>query len=417
MKPVNIGPFPMGVNNRREDHDLTVRMERSKIDLLRQAINVDIDASGKLSRRQGVTKNLDAGVPHSLWSDGVQGFYVDGTELHHLSDDGSPALVDTVIRNDLVPGREASFCHGGGRHYYTNGDHIGMVENGQRLDFTARPLLTPGLTAIDGALPKGRYQVCITNVGPGGESGTTVPQVISLPNGGGFRIAPIATPPAGVETRIYMTAADGEVFSRVNVTIDSGAADVVVLPAMRARCQTLLLDGMPPGSIVRFSNARLLVAVENFLFYSEPFFPGLLNMGRNYIAFPKPVAMVEPCAEGVYVAADKTYWLPGNISKTAMATVLPYGAVPGTGGTDPDEPNSCFWVSERGLIRANGAGEVRNVQEANLVLRGGAAGATLMREQNGQKHIVTSVREQMTTRSASGGFFDAEIIRKGVVLP
>lgn len=417
MKPQDIGPFPYGVNNRLEDHELSVTVQRSRIDLLRQAINVDIDANGKLSRRQGATKNLDASIPHSLWGDQVQGFYVDGQSLHHLSDDGSPALVDAVIRDDLTPGREMSYCHGGGRHYYTNGEVLGMVQDGQRLDFTARPLLTPGLSEISGALPKGRYQVCITNVGPGGESGTTIPQTISLPEGGGFRIAPIATPPDGHETRIYMTAADGEVFSRVQVPIESGAADVKVLPAMRARSQTLLLDGMPPGSIVRFSNARLLVAVENFLFYSEPFFPGLLNMGRNFIQFPKPVTMVEPCAEGVYVAADETYWLAGNIASASMTTVLPYGAVPGSSGADPAEPNSCFWVSDRGLVRGNGAGEVRNVQEANLSLSGGSAGASLMREQKGQKHIVTSVREQMTTRSASGGYFDAEIIRKGVIVP
>lgn len=415
MKPKTIGPFPLGVNNRREDHDLQLRADNSKTDLLRQAVNVDIDAGGKLRRRKGYTEALAATAPHSLWGNGREGFCVDGTTLYHLTD--SPqGLQRTIVRDDLTPGREATFWEEAGTCYYTNGEVLGMVRNGARLDFTTAPLLYPGLSPIGGALPKGRYQVSITHVGPAGESTATMPQVLDLPSGGGIRISPIAPPPAGCAVRIYMTAADGEVLNRVDVPVSSGVAEIVALPAPGARCQTLLLEPMPAGAIVRFHHGRLFVAVGQVLIYSEPFMPGLFRPSKNYIPFSAPITVMEPCGTGIYVAADKTYWLGGEITQASLQEVLPYGAVPYSGSSDIAKANVCYWISERGLIRANGAGEVRNVQEAQLALAGGAAGATLLREQEGQTHIVTAVRDPMQTRAACGGFFEAEIIRKGVAV-
>jgi hypothetical protein len=416
MSRENIGPFPLGVNNRRQDHDLEVRADRSKTDLLRQAVNVDLDASGKLRRRKGYALALAATTPHSLWGDDKVGFFVSGQELHQVTD-APNGLQARLVRADLTPGREATYCEAGGTYYYTNGEVLGMVRDGLQVDFTPEPGLIPSLAPIAGALPKGRYQVCITHYGPSGESAATAPQVLDLPAGGGIRIGPIAPPPPGCVLRLYMTAADGEVLNRATVDVVGGYAEVVTMPDLGARCQTHMLAPMPPGSIVRFHGGRLFMAVGNVLVYSEPFMPGLWRPSKNYIPFPAPITMVEPCGGGIYVAADKTYWFAGEITQAAQAEVLPYGAVPYSGGNDTTkDSNACFWISERGLVRADGAGGVRNVQEGQLALAGGAAGATLLREQEGQTHIVTAVRDPMQSRAASGGFFEAEIIRKGVAV-
>ncbi|WP_440111793.1 hypothetical protein [Acidovorax sp. BL-A-41-H1] len=415
MSNPRIGPFPQGVNNRRQDHELEVRVERSKTDLLRQAINVDVDAGGKLRRRKGYAPALSATAPHSLWGDDKRGFYVDGTELHQLAPMGD-GLQDALVRDDLTPGCEASFCEAGGTYYYTNGEVLGMVRDGARLDFTPEPGLVPAVSAIAGALPKGRYQVAITQVGPAGESAATMPQVLDLPAGGGIQVSPIAPPASGCQVRIYMTPADGEVLARVDVPIESGVARIVAPAALGARCQTLLLQPMPAGSIVRFSNGRLFVAVGNLLIYSEPFMPGLFRPSKNFIPFSAPITVMEPCDKGLYVVADATYWFAGEITQAAPVEVLPYGAVPHSGGRDVVRANTCFWISDRGLVIANGAGEARNVQEDQLALAGGQAGATLLREQEGQTHIVTAVRDPMQSRAASGGYFQAEIIRKGVAI-
>ncbi len=411
-----IGPFPLGVNNRRPAHELTQAVGNGSVDLLRAATNVDISDSGKLRRRDGYQLR-HAGRAHSAWGNDHVGFYAEGSDLYHLAVAGvTGGLQRTLIRSDLVPSHPMSFCEAGGTIYYTNGDVLGMVQGAARVDFTPRPLLTPVLSTTQGALSAGRYQVCITHLGPAGESASTAPQAIDVPANGGIRISDIPPAPPGCITLVYMTAANGEVFGRVAVGIASGVAEIVAPVPLGAQCQTLLLEPMPAGAIVRWCNGRLLVAVGSLLIYSEPFMPGLYRPSKNYIPFPKPITVLETCGSGVFVAADKTYWLGGEITAAALAEVLPYGGVLRSGGTDPSAPNTCFWISDRGLVYGAAHGTVRNVQEDQLALAGGAAGATVLREQDGQKHVLAAVQDPGRTLASFGGRFDAEIIRKGVAV-
>ncbi|MEG0194488.1 MAG: hypothetical protein RR857_23855 [Comamonas sp.] len=406
-----IGPFPFGVNNRLADHELTQSVGDGAVDLLRAAVNVDVTANGKLRRRAGFTL-AHAGRAHSAWGNDKAGFYADGSDLYHLAVNGE--LQRTLIRSDLAPTHPVSYCEAGGTFYYSNGDVLGMVQGSTRVDFTPRPLLTPVLSATQGAMNAGRYQVCITQFGQAGESASTAPRTIDLPAGGGIRISDIPPAPFGCITLIYMTAPDGEVFGRVAVDIVGGVAEVVAPLPLGAGCQTLLLEPMPAGSIVRHSNGRLIVAVGNLLIYSEPFMPGLYRPSKNYIPFPARITLIEPCGRGIFVAADKTYWLGGEITGASLDEVLPYGALPHSGGNDPIKPDTCFWMSERGLVFGAKDGSVSNVQEDQLALSGGTAGATVFREHGGQKHVLAAVQDPSKTQASFGGRFDAEIIRKGV---
>lgn len=408
-----IGPFPAGVNNRRPPHELTQAVGNGSIDLLRDAVNVDVSDSGKLRRREGFSQ-VFSGRARSAWGDDKAGFYAEGSTLYHLWLDPGGELRRSVIRADLAPTETLSYCEAGGTYYYTSKSVMGMVRGGARLDFTPRPLLTPELSVTPGALPKGRYQVCITQFGAAGESASTTPAAIEVPAGGGIRVSSIPPAPVGCITLIYVTGADGEVFGRAAVDIAGGVADILTPSSTGATCQTLLLEPMPPGAIVRFGNARLLVAAGNVLCYSEPFFPGLWRPSKNYIQFPEPITALEPSGRGVFVAADKTYWLGGEITQAALDERLPYGAVPNSGGNDPANPESCFWISERGLVFGGPDGSVKNLQEEQLALTGGTAGAAVYRERNGQRHVLTSVQDPGRTSAGFGFRFDAEIIKQGV---
>lgn len=410
-----IGPFPAGVNNRRDDHNLRQPVQRGSIDLLRSATNVDLTDEGKVRRRPGFTQAIALDGCHSLWGDGNTGFFAAGSGLHQLRESG-PGVAASLVRDDLAPGQPISYCEAGGTYYYTGSGHIGMVRDGVRIDFTPRLNMTPVLSAIPGALSAGRYQFCFTQMGVAGESAATVPQVIDLPTGGGIRISSIPPVASGTTLRAYMTAANGEVFGRVDLQVNAGVAEIVAPPELGARCQTLLLEPMPAGSIVRHSNGRLLVAVGNLLCYSEPFANGLFRPSKNYIPFAAPVTVVEPCGGGTFVVADKTYWFEGDLAGASMVEKLPYGAVPHSGGSVPTDSNTVFWISTRGLVFGGADGSVRNAQEKQLALAGGAAGATLYREQDGMTHILTAVRDPMQTTAAASSYFDAEIVRKGVVL-
>ena len=400
----SLGPFSLGVDNRKADHALTQRVGNGSIDLLRSATNVDITAEGRVRRRAGRTAVLAGSNVHSLWSDDRTAFFADGPSLFTLD----AAMAPHALRNDLIAGQPLSFCEAGGTYYYTGAGLLGMVRDGARTDFTPTLAATPSLEPTAGALPPGRYQMCFTQTGPAGESAATLPQTIVLDAPGGISIA---APVSSYTTLVYMTGPDGEVLGRVGPI--HGTLDIVAPPALGARCPTLLMAPMPSGSIVRFSNGRLLVAVGNLLCYSEPFAHGLFNPAKNFIAFPAPVTLVEPCTNGVFIAADRTYWIDGEITQATLQPKLPYGAVPHSSARHMRRPEVAYWIGEKGLVVGTPDGAVQVMQEAQLALSGGPAGAALVRESEGMQHVITAVRDPMATTGACSSYFDAEIIRKG----
>lgn len=94
---------------------------------LAMAVNVDIDDTGRVSRRKGYTQ-LRAEECHSIWStsDGLKTFYVSGGSLYRLSVEGTR----TGLRSGLTAGQRMSYCQPSGAEiYYSNG-----FENGKIVD-------------------------------------------------------------------------------------------------------------------------------------------------------------------------------------------------------------------------------------------------------------------------------------------
>ena len=64
-----------------------------------------------------------------------------------------------------------------------------------------------------------------------------------------------------------------------------------------------------------------------------PFRPGYYLPSEGGVRFPANVSNCVPAQNGIYVVADKTYWIPGTRITTAegiIQDVLPYGGVYGT---------------------------------------------------------------------------------------
>lgn len=114
MKPTPLGPF-LGMNNRLPPYKLEVFSRGNKAgDYLRNAVNVDLTNAGTLQRRKGTTL-VQAGTDcHSLWAEGGDAVYVDGTELY--------AYPRTLLRAGLTPGMRCSYARSPtGDIYWSNG--------------------------------------------------------------------------------------------------------------------------------------------------------------------------------------------------------------------------------------------------------------------------------------------------------
>lgn len=411
LKP--FGPF-RGVNNRLPDFKLRSR----EGDYLRHAVNADVTDAGSVRRRKGQTRIVAAADAHSFWSHGELAYYVAGGTLYALSGTVANPVSTAVLAG--VGNLPMSFAAAGDDVFASNG--VELYELVNRVGPAPVPTLAvqPDVSAgSGGALPAGHYQVCFTLARASGEEGAaTAPVRVEVGAGGVLSIAnlPAAFPGDATELRIYMTACNDTVLAyAASLLAPTPTLSIPIVPTLGSRCMTLHLRPMPAGTIVRWLNGRLYVASGRTVIYSEPWAPTLFDPSRNYIAFPNPVTVMEPCVDGMFIAADKTYWLGGDPTAAALRAVLPYGAVPGTACAS-ERTNECFWMSARGMVRGRQDGSVENLQEAAVATEPVGAGAMLYREQDGLRQLVSSLFGSEQTVAAAGSWMDAEVVRKETVL-
>lgn len=373
--PVRIGPF-LGMNNRRDP----TRMSAGDAgDYQRIAENVDLDG-GFLRLRPGFTEAMFEA--QQVWGDGLADGYalVDGN-LERLRAAGA-GLERTIVRYGMS-GQPVSFERAPtGDVVWSDGAAIGRISAGQDRPLAATmPNPAPVVSAQpgEGTMPPGAYLFAFTRLTQDPESAAAPAQRVLLAETGGFFIT-------GLQPDIvtYASGPNGDILTRVE-PID-GALRVDNLGA-GARCETLLLQPLPAGQIVRHYNGRMLVARGNVLVYSEPYRYGLYNPAQSFIPLPAPITIMEPCVGGVYVCADKAYWLAGDLTNTQANPVLPYGGVLGTGARNLDATQVC-WVSPKGLVLGAGDGSVRAVQDDVLRFGDAQRGATMFRDWDGMSHVI-----------------------------
>ena len=173
---------------------------------------------------------------------------------------------------------------------------------------------------------------------------------------------------------------------------------------------TLNRSAMPAGQIVRHYNGQMLVASGSVLFISDLYNYGVFNPATGYIPFIEPISVIEPTDGGIYLVADQAYWLGGDLRTTSLDSKLPYGAVPGTSGFSTRYMQA-YWMSFAGLVIADEQGNVKNVQEDNLEFSAATAGASLWRERDGMRHLLTTRSGQGPDTAALGCYLDAEVVR------
>lgn len=392
-----VGPF-LGINNRLPDNQLAYTERGVKLgDFLRNAVNVDLTDSGTVQRRGGYALSQSGGECHSLWSDGDTGYYADGTDLYRYP--------RTLVAQGLS-GNAVSFCRVGDFVVWSDGVRIQKIVGSNSLPLT-QPDPNPMPVVVGsggGLLAGGLYLVSFVVSGASGDSAPTWPTQISVPTNGRISITNITQP-----TKVYISGPNGEEMFFAE-TIEQNK-DILARDE-GALLTTKFMRPTPAGHIVRYFRGRLLSVVNDTLFYSQSFAPGLYDPVRGYIPFPAPITLVAVVQSGVFVCADKTYFLAGpDIDKAEVIEKLPYGAVPGT-DTYAELDESVWWYSDRGVVRAEPDGQIANVQERHVAAGSAAVGASLFRDQDGIRQVLSSLAGSETTRAAASSFIDAEIIRK-----
>lgn len=398
------GPFTPGVNNRRELSRLSAA-EGTRY--LAGACNVDLSADGLIRRRAGRTLTI-SGSAHSLWSppDFSFGMAVLDGDLCWL--EAVDTSLSAITVRESVGSAPVSYSQGAdGGLYWSNGTLIRRIFDGEdRPIVTAALDAVPAVTPIRGSLPAGRYTYSFTVSGPDGESAATAPKQIELPANAGLRF----TVADSRQVNLYLSSQNGDVLEWH--ASGAGSLDVTVLAQGGRRLRTAHTAPLPAGSIIRHFNGRMLVAQGRTLYVSMPYGYGLYEPARGFIAFPADITLVEPMDGGLYIAADKTYWL-ANLTDAPLTEVFPFGALARSSAASPNR-EEVVWQTPRGLALGDAHGAVRLLQDEALAFGVATVGATLWRERDGMRQAIATRFDDGTPAGASTSNTEAAASREGL---
>jgi len=398
------------------------RPEELELDEFTQAENVYVTDRNALSKRSGVTQLLASSTLHSLGGSDDVALIVNQEELSIVNDDNSLS----AIRSGLDRHRRVSYCPIGLAIYYSNGIQSGKVINGESRSWAVDSPLAPSLTLTEGSLSAGSYLVTLTATDQyGEESGAMGGSRIDLASAAGIEVA-IPTPPTDGSINIYVTTANGREYYWVGSASAAGTFVIGNQVSQAKPLETLLCDPMPSGRIVKYFNGRLLVASENGLWFSEPFHYGLTKIAYNFIQYRSDITMVEPVEGGVYVSADKTYFLAGrDITKAEQVEISPAPAIFGTSlqidaakYDKGSEGNIVLWSSEDGIYAGDEGGKVTNVTENTVSFPFGEEGAAQFFQADGAAQYVSVLRKPSdeTDHFGVADKVSVEVYRNGVLI-
>lgn len=416
-RSANLSSF-LGLDNRRPDF----RLRTQDGALLRAAANVDISDANTAKRRKGSTLAQAGSHCHSLWANPATGvgYYVDGGTLYKLTTPPRGDPTRTALATGLAD-RPLSYAAFDNEVVFSDGLILRtIVDNAVRAFGMPVPAETPRVYyygAGTGSLPAGVYLFCWAYRNAWSElSGTSdVASIEVLENDSITVTTPHAPWPADVtELVLYMSPANTDTLYRVASFSDpNNSYTAYVLPSGLHQASTFGMVSLPPGRILRYWGGRLYSANGDTLWFSRPYSPALCSPARDYVQFDAPVTVVEPCDDGLFIVADKTYWLGGDPEHATLKTINSNRGVLGSSGTFvSDRVAKCFWMSDHGLV-VGSSGAVELVQDEHVFMPLAAAGASLFRESDGVRQVMSSVFGANQSVTAASSFMDAEVVRKG----
>jgi len=424
-----IGPWPAGIDNVHKETSLVTTDKGVRI-ALREAVNVDIADDGKIETRGGYSLINSTVRGHSLWADMPfpYALFIDGGTQYATTFDATPITVRIHL-----PYREACYQRIGDRVYCSNSEENWVVNS----DLTVQtwgvetPDGAPTLTAAAGGLPIGTYQVTVTFINSRGEeSGADLASTVTLSAVGAISLSHIPQPIGSdvARVRLYATEANGDVFyfqrdvpvGMTSVTLSSVTNGVPL--------RTQFLEQMPAGDGLALLAARLYVMNEDGIFFSQSLRYGLYEPTENQIAIRRGKMLIAvgdgSDGAGLYVSDDSfTYWLGGpDPFLFRPKKVYSSAAVKGTArlvpgsmlGLETSEPVA-YWLAENGVACVGmPGGSVMPLRENQSVAPAAERGATIFRDANGVRQIITSLSGGQQQGAAIGDSAIVEINTNGV---
>lgn len=366
---------------------------------LAAAVNVDIDDSKRVVLRSGFTE-ISAVAVHSLFSNGKYCLYVQGNDLMVMRHGFTSSV--------LLPGvsvNPVAYTSINGATYLTDGLHAWVTDGNAIMQWGITPPAAQPLARLsDGLLPRGTYQFAVTFMRDDGEeSGSGITGIIDAVGGIEFYGIPVSADPSVTRKALYLTAPGGKTLYRALV-IDNAATSTIY--SGDAIDLSVTLDSQfkqhaPAGGHVALFNGRALIAVQEFLLYSDAYRYQRFDPIRQAFQFDSRIHMVAPVMGGVFIGTETSLWyLAGDdITQAQQDKKAGYSAVPNTlayvdGSMVLDGLQGMVGVfaSGNGVCVIGDGGLFQNLTVDRYVYPVTGAGAAVMRIRPGVNQYIAALR-------------------------
>ena len=404
---MKLGPFPLGMNNKTESHDLPPGS-------VRNAVNVDFTDSGRIRRRDGITKIYSGINVRDSFDCPIGTFFVEGSDLKSLNDDNSATILKGGIHGDTVAYEYRNeIC------YFSDGlITLKIYPDGSVTQWGIDIPVAPLIHETAGSCDAGDYIAAVTFVDINGkESGISGYAVTAIVSGKGIKFInlPFSTDPQVVGLSLYLSMPNGSSLFHVGQVANGTAAYTVSSPGYDTG--RILENGnivKPPAcSIIKYYHGRMYNVVKNVVWYTEEFAPDWCDSSKNYLQFPHDIVMMQPVTDGIYFADTKStvFYAGAGPADFIVQDVFDYGAVYGLSKKIKNS-NNVVWVSQRGVVIGGPSGQIRNLDENNLAIGTADSASLLIREENGLRQVLASLKNPTTSTLVCSSFATVEVIRK-----
>jgi hypothetical protein len=382
-----------------------VKNSRFELGDLDAAVNVDLDDTGRVSRRSGFGSRILSGPCHSVGPGGAgRCFVVSGTVLYEIFQD----LSTTALVTGLTANQPVSYLVSGNRYYWSNGIQKGCIEPTGNRSWGIQVPSRISATVGSGGLRLGHedtdtagYMFTMTYLrNDGQESGAPAAGYLDVPDYGAlvFDNLPVSSDPTVDRKIIYISTRNGEkLFRALVLTNATTSATYQSLGRLVTPLATQFLEPPVAGSIIAFQGGSMLIASGSTLRYSEPFAFELFDR-RKYFNFSSTITIVFPTEDGTHVATqDAHFWLAGrspDIYKSDQKTT--YGAIPGTLdvcdgsllGKGESDGFVGVWASKQGIVAGSGSGKLENLTDKRFLYPIQDRGAGVLRRVDGINQFI-----------------------------
>jgi len=391
MEPIRRDRWPLGINN-------VARANRLPEGALRNLVNLDPSADGILALRAGYSKVVDCQGARAAFAVGEFLVVVDGTNVLSYHPDSDSTVMLGQVSDAPVSATE----HAGQLFLSTAVDSV-RTDGGVLKPWAIR---APGFSveAIPGGTLEGRYRVAVTATGADGEESGTDSILVDVPAGSSIRV--LSDDPRTL--RLYASAVNGASLYYQKLVFGGG----VVLSSVRDDTEMLTTDGLVPlpACDELVSHHGVIVGRSGpYAFFTSPMYPHLMDPVSGFFQFPAQVRLLAATDGGVYIVADKTYFVTGLETATpSQRTVLETDAVEGTAVKLPD--GRVAWFTRYGQVLGTPDGQAQLVHRQSFAPDVADRGAAGVLSHNGNEMVVTTMRGVTGQNNlATGDFADLEI--------